>query len=241
MHEFKREYGRTLVCGTSTIHGHAVGVIANNGVLFSEAALKGAHFVQLCEAARTPLLFLQNVAGFMVGGDAERGGIAKHGAKLVNAVATSSTIAKFTVVIGGSYGAGNYGMCGRAYSPDLLFMWPNSRIGVMGGAQAADVLVRIRSSARARRRAKEEGRPGLTAAEQQAEAGADDAFRREMEAKYDREARPEFSTSRVWDDGVIDPAQTRAILGFALALAHSKREREQHGAAPVRQYGVFRM
>ncbi|MBX9245209.1 methylcrotonoyl-CoA carboxylase [Actinotalea ferrariae] len=202
LHEFKREYGPTLVTGFARLHGHPVGVVANNGVLFSESALKGAHFVELCDQRGIPLVFLQNISGFMVGRDYEAGGIAKHGAKMVTAVATAR-VPKLTVVIGGSFGAGNYSMCGRAYSPRFLWMWPASRISVMGGPQAAAVLATIR-------------REQLEA--RGAEWSADDeaAFREPVREQYERQGSPYFSTARLWDDGIIDPADTRRVLGLAL-------------------------
>jgi len=207
--EFKAEYGRTLVTGFARIHGHPVGIVANNGVLFSESAMKGAHFIELCDKRSIPLLFLQNITGFMVGREYEAGGIAKHGAKMVTAVACAR-VPKLTVVIGGSYGAGNYSMCGRAYSPRFLWMWPNARISVMGGEQAASVLGAVGSG-------KDSGRDP-------------DAIR----AQYEAQGNPYYSTARLWDDGVIDPADTRTVVGLALsACANAPLE-------PV-SYGVFRM
>jgi 3-methylcrotonyl-CoA carboxylase beta subunit len=210
--EFKAEYGTTLVTGFAHIHGHPVGIVANNGVLFGESALKGAHFIELCDKRTIPLVFLQNIAGFMVGRDYEAGGIAKHGAKMVTAVACAR-VPKLTVVIGGSYGAGNYSMCGRAYSPRFLWMWPNARISVMGGEQAASVLATVR---------------GDMTAEQQEE------FKAPIRAQYETQGNPYYSTARLWDDGVIDPADTRTVLGLALSVC---------GNAPVEpvSYGVFRM
>ncbi|BBZ68599.1 acetyl-CoA carboxylase subunit beta [Mycolicibacterium insubricum] len=210
--EFKAEYGTTLVTGFARIHGHPVGIIANNGVLFGESAQKGAHFIELCDKRLVPLVFLQNITGFMVGRDYEAGGIAKHGAKMVTAVACAR-VPKFTVVIGGSYGAGNYSMCGRAYSPRFLWMWPNARISVMGGEQAASVLATVR---------------GDMTAEQE------EAFKAQIRAQYEGQGNPYYSTARLWDDGVIDPADTRTVLGLALSAA---------GNAPVEpvSYGVFRM
>ncbi len=210
--EFKAEYGTTLVTGFGRIHGHPVGIVANNGVLFGESALKGAHFIELCDKRVVPLVFLQNIAGFMVGRDYEAGGIAKHGAKMVMAVACAR-VPKLTVVIGGSYGAGNYSMCGRAYSPRFLWMWPNARISVMGGEQAASVLAAVRRE--------------MTA--EQAES-----FKAPIRAQYERQGNPYYSTARLWDDGVIDPADTRTVLGLALSVV---------GNAPVEpvSYGVFRM
>ncbi|BBX30270.1 carboxyl transferase domain-containing protein [Mycolicibacterium alvei] len=210
--EFKAEYGTTLVTGFARIHGHPVGIVANNGVLFGESALKGAHFIELCDKRKTPLLFLQNIAGFMVGRDYEASGIAKHGAKMVTAVACAR-VPKLTVVIGGSYGAGNYSMCGRAYSPRFLWMWPNARISVMGGEQAASVLATVR---------------GDMSAEQEEE------FKAPIRAQYEHQGNPYYSTARLWDDGVIDPADTRTVLGLALSVV---------GQAPLEpvSYGVFRM
>lgn len=210
--EFKAEYGSTLVTGFAHIHGHPVGIIANNGVLFAESAMKGAHFIELCDKRMIPLVFLQNIAGFMVGRDYEAGGIAKHGAKMVTAVACAR-VPKLTVVIGGSYGAGNYSMCGRAYSPRFLWMWPNARISVMGGEQAASVLATVR---------------GDMTPEQEGQ------FKAPIREQYESQGNPYYSTARLWDDGVIDPADTRTVLGLALSVA---------GNAPVEpvSYGVFRM
>ncbi|WP_322779367.1 carboxyl transferase domain-containing protein [Frankia sp. Cas4] len=218
--EFKREYGPTLVTGTARLHGHPVGIVANNGVLFSESALKGAHFIELCDQRRIPLLFLQNITGFIVGREFEAGGIAKHGAKMVTAVACAR-VPKFTVVIGGSFGAGNYSMCGRAYSPRFLWMWPNARISVMGGEQAASVLATVR-------REQHETR-GV-----HWEAADEEAFTAPIRAQYDRQGDPFYSTARLWDDGVIDPLDTRTVLGLALSVAANAP------LEPVR-YGVFRM
>jgi 3-methylcrotonyl-CoA carboxylase beta subunit len=195
LHEFKPEYGATLVTGFAHIHGHPVGIVANNGILFSESALKGAHFVELCDQRGIPLVFLQNISGFMVGREYEAGGIAKHGAKMVTAVATTR-VPKFTVVIGGSFGAGNYSMCGRAYSPRFLFVWPNARISVMGGDQAAAVLATVRSP-----------------------SDNGDEFTAGIRAQFERQGHPYYSTARLWDDGVIDPADTRMVLGLALSVA----------------------
>ena len=215
-HEFKALYGGTLVCGFAHIWGIPVAILANNGVLFSESAQKGAHFIELACQRRVPLLFLQNISGFMVGGKYEAEGIAKHGAKLVTAVATAS-VPKLTVVIGGSFGAGNYGMCGRAYSPRFLFTWPNARISVMGGEQAASVLATVHRDAES-----------WTAEEVE-------AFKAPIRQKYEDEGNPYYATARLWDDGVIDPAQTRDVLGLALGAAL---------CAPVAEgprFGVFRM
>ncbi len=202
LHEFKREYGTTLVTGFARLHGHPVGIVANNGVLFAESALKGAHFIELCDQRGIPLVFLQNISGFMVGRDYEAGGIAKHGAKMVTAVATTR-VPKLTVVIGGSFGAGNYSMCGRAYSPRFLWMWPASRISVMGGPQAAAVLATIR-------------REQLEARGEEWSPDDDDAFREPIREQYERHGNPYWSTARLWDDGIIDPADTRRVLGLAL-------------------------
>jgi 3-methylcrotonyl-CoA carboxylase beta subunit len=215
-HEFKALYGTSLVCGFAHVHGLPVAILANNGVLFSESAQKGAHFIELACQRRVPLLFLQNISGFMVGGRYEAEGIAKHGAKLVTAVATAS-VPKITILIGGSFGAGNYGMCGRAYSPRFLFSWPNSRISVMGGEQAASVLATVH-------------RDADTWTPEQAEA-----FKAPVRQKYEDEGNPYYATARLWDDGVIDPAQTRDVLGLALTACLN---------APVEQaprFGVFRM
>lgn len=210
--EFKAEYGTTLVTGFAHIHGHPVGIVANNGVLFGESALKGAHFIELCDKRVIPLVFLQNITGFMVGRDYEAGGIAKHGAKMVTAVACAR-VPKLTVVVGGSYGAGNYSMCGRAYSPRFLWMWPNARISVMGGEQAASVLATVRGD--------------MTPEEEE-------AFKAPIREQYETQGNPYYSSARLWDDGVIDPADTRTVLGLALsATANAPLE-------PV-SYGVFRM
>ncbi len=219
-HEFKALYGPTLVTGFSRLHGYPIGIIANNGVLFSESALKAAHFIELCDVRSIPLVFLQNITGFIVGSQYERGGIAKDGAKMVNAVA-NARVPKFTVLVGGSHGAGNYGMCGRAYAPRLLWMWPNSRISVMGGEQAASVLLTVKQE---QLKVK-----GLEMSEEEQQQ-----FRAPILAKYDEEGSPYFSTARLWDDGVIDPLQTRDVL--ALGIEASSRA----PLAPV-GYGVFRM
>jgi 3-methylcrotonyl-CoA carboxylase beta subunit len=220
-HEFKERYGTTLVCGFAKIHGCPVGIVANNGILFSESAQKGAHFIELCGQRSIPLVFLQNITGFMVGRKYESEGIAKHGAKMVTAVSTVN-VPKFTVLIGGSYGAGNYGMCGRAYSPRMLFMWPNSRISVMGGEQAAGVLATVKQDGLAAKGAKP-----MTDEEMA-------AFKRPIQEKYEKEGSCYYSTARLWDDGVIDPAQTRDVLGLALHSALN---------APLEElkFGVFRM
>ncbi|MGE0828160.1 MAG: carboxyl transferase domain-containing protein [Hyphomonadaceae bacterium] len=218
--EFKKLYGETLVTGFAKIHGIPVGILANNGVLFSESALKGAHFIELCAQRGIPLLFLQNITGFMVGSAYEAGGIAKDGAKMVAAVSCAK-VPKVTVVIGGSYGAGNYGMCGRAYSPRFLFMWPNARISVMGGEQAASVLATVR-------------RDNIEAKGAKWSAAEEDAFKKPIREKYEEEGSPYFSTARLWDDGVIDPKDTRRVLALAFAAALN---------APIEktQWGVFRM
>jgi acetyl-CoA carboxylase carboxyltransferase component len=219
--EFKALYGPTLICGFAYISGYPVGIVANNGILFSESALKGAHFIELCTARRIPLLFLQNITGFMVGKEYEAGGIAKDGAKMVHAVANAS-VPKLTIIIGGSFGAGNYGMCGRAYGPRFLWMWPNSRISVMGGEQAANVLLTVKQDQLAHR-----GEP-LLAPAAQAE------FKQPILDKYEREGSPYYSTARLWDDGILDPAETRQVLGLALSACLN---------APIGEtkYGVFRM
>lgn len=218
--EFKARYGTTLVCGFAHIEGHPVGILANNGILFSASALKGAHFIELCTQRNTPLIFLQNITGFMVGKEYENGGIAKDGAKLVTAV-TCASVPKFTVVIGGSFGAGNYGMCGRAYGPRQLWMWPNARISVMGGAQAAAVLLSVRMDAD-----RTKGEP------LSAQAQAD--FKAPILAKYETEGNPYYSTARIWDDGIIDPLDTRRVLAIGLRAARYTP------AQPTRN-GIFRM
>ena len=218
--EFKALFGTTLVCGFAHIQGHRVGILANNGILFSDSALKGAHFVQLCCQRDIPLVFLQNIVGFMVGRQAEAGGIAKDGAKMVTAVACAA-VPKLTVVIGGSFGAGNYAMCGRGYAPRFLFMWPNARISVMGGDQAASVLARIK------RDAIEAG--GGSWSEQD-----EDAFKAPVREQYDDQGNPYYASARLWDDGVIEPAETRAVLGRCLSVVGA-------GAAEPTRFGVFRM
>jgi 3-methylcrotonyl-CoA carboxylase beta subunit len=213
--EFKKLYGTTLVCGFSHLFGYPIGILANNGILFSESSVKGAHFIELCSQRGIPLLFLQNIAGFMVGRKYEAGGIAKDGAKLVTAVSTTA-VPKLTVIIGGSYGAGNYGMCGRAYDPRFLFLWPNARISVMGGEQAAGVLAAVRHGA------------GKGSAEDE------EKFKAPIRAQYETQGHPYYATARLWDDGVIDPAETRRVLGLSLSAALN---------APVEdtRFGVFRM
>jgi 3-methylcrotonyl-CoA carboxylase beta subunit len=212
MQEWKPLYGETLVCGFAHLMGYPVAILANNGILFSESALKGAHFVELAAKRRIPLVFLQNITGFMVGREYEAGGIAKDGAKLVTAVACAE-VPKFTVVIGGSFGAGNYAMCGRAYSPRQLWMWPNARISVMGGAQAARVLSTVRG---------------------EMDETARDAFEAPILETYEREGSPYYSTARLWDDGIIDPVDTRRVLALGLAAAAC-------GPIPDTTFGVFRM
>ncbi|MDS7594669.1 carboxyl transferase domain-containing protein [Agrobacterium tumefaciens] len=218
--EFKALYGTTLVCGFARIHGYPVGIVANNGILFSESALKGAHFIELCCQRGIPLIFLQNITGFMVGKAYEAGGIAKDGAKLVTAVACAH-VPKFTVIIGGSFGAGNYGMCGRAYSPRFLWMWPNARISVMGGEQAASVLAQVK-------------RDGMETEGKSWPTEDEDAFKKPIREKYEREGHPYYASARLWDDGIIDPKDTRLVLGLGLSAALN---------APVERtsFGIFRM
>ncbi len=218
--EFKERYATTVVTGFARIFGYRVGILANNGVLFSESALKATHFIELCNQRRIPLVFLQNITGFMVGKQYERGGIAKDGAKMVHAVA-NSTVPKFTVIIGGSFGAGNYGMCGRAYSPRFLWMWPNARISVMGGEQAAGVLTTVKRDQLAR--------AGQELSVQEERAIADPVL-----AKYESEGSPYYSTARLWDDGVIDPAETRTYLGLGLSISYNAKIEDP-------RFGVFRM
>jgi acetyl-CoA carboxylase carboxyltransferase component len=219
MHEFKPNYGTTLVTAFARIHGYTVGILANNGVLFSESALKGTHFITMCDERRIPLVFLQNITGFMVGKRYEQGGIAKDGAKMVNAVA-NARVPRFTLIIGGSFGAGNYGMCGRAYQPRFLWMWPNARISVMGGEQAAGVLVQVKQE-----QLEKKGRKLSTREEEE--------IRAPILAKYEAEGNPYYSTARLWDDGILDPASTRDVLGLAIAAA---------SRAPLAEpgYGIFR-
>src|SRR3954453_23887124 len=219
-HEFKKLYGETLVCAFARIWGREVGIVANNGILFSESALKGAHFIELCNQRRIPLVFLQNITGFMVGKEYENRGIARDGAKLVTAVACS-VVPKFTVVIGGSFGAGNYGMCGRAYDPRFLWMWPNARISVMGGEQAAAVLATVR-------------RDGIEARGGSWSAEEEEAFKAPIRDQYEHQGSPYYSTARLWDDGVIDPVDTRRMLGMGLAAV-------AQAPIPAPSYGVFRM
>lgn len=218
--EFKPLYGISLVCGFARIMGYPVGILANNGVLFSESSLKGAHFINLCAMRKIPLLFLQNITGFIVGKQYEHGGIAKNGAKLVHAVANAD-VPKFTVIVGGSYGAGNYGMCGRAYEPRLLWMWPNARICVMGGDQAANVLLTVKMRALEKKGVK------MSPKEQE-------EFRQPTLEKYERESTPYYSTARIWDDGILDPLDTRTALGLGIAMA-------LNAPIPDQRFGVFRM
>jgi len=218
--EFKARYGKTLVCGFAHLYGYPVGIVANNGILFSESALKGAHFIELCNQRDIPLVFLQNITGFMVGRKYEHAGIAKDGAKMVTAVACSH-VPKFTVIIGGSFGAGNYAMCGRGYQPRMLWMWPNARISVMGGEQAASVLATVR-------------RDGLEGSGKSWSKQEEDAFKTPIREQYERQGHPYYATARLWDDGVIDPADTRRVLGLAISAALN---------APIekQRFGVFRM
>ncbi|GER03455.1 hypothetical protein JCM17846_11370 [Iodidimonas nitroreducens] len=218
--EFKKLYGTTLVTGFAHIHGYPVGIIANNGVLFSESALKGAHFIELCCQRGIPLVFLQNITGFMVGRKYETGGIARDGAKMVTAVACAA-VPKFTILIGGSYGAGNYGMCGRAYGPRFLWMWPNARISVMGGEQASNVLATVK-------------RDAMEARGETWSQSAEDEFKKPIRESYEAQGHPYYASARLWDDGVIDPADTRMVLGLGLSAALN---------APIGEsrFGVFRM
>ncbi len=219
-HEFKELYGTTLVCGFARLMGYPVGIIANNGILFSESALKATHFIELCAQRQTPLIFLQNITGFMVGRQYENGGIAKDGAKMVMAVA-NAPVPRFTVIIGGSFGAGNYGMCGRAYSPRQLWMWPNARISVMGGEQAASVLATVR-------------REGLEARGKSMSEEEEAAFKQPILDKYEEEGNPYYSTARLWDDGIIDPRDTRSVLALGIAAS-------LNAPLPDTPFGVFRM
>ncbi len=218
--EFKQLYGQTLVTGFAHIWGYPIGIIANNGILFSESALKGTHFIELCSQRGIPLVFLQNITGFMVGKKYEAGGIAKDGAKLVTAVATTA-VPKFTVIIGGSFGAGNYGMCGRGYSPRFLWMWPNARISVMGGEQAASVLATVR-------------RDNLEAAGKSWTAEEEEQFKEPIRRQYETQGHPYYSSARLWDDGIIDPANTRLVLALGLSAA-------LNAAAETTRFGIFRM
>ena len=219
-HEFKQRFGTTLVCGFAHIEGMPVGIVANNGILFSESAQKGAHFIELCGQRKIPLIFLQNITGFMVGRKYENEGIARHGAKMVTAVATVN-VPKFTIIIGGSFGAGNYGMCGRAYSPRFLWMWPNARISVMGGEQAAGVLATVK-------------RDGIEAKGGQWSAEEEEAFKAPIRQQYEDQGHPYYATARLWDDGIIDPADTRRMLALGLSAA-------QNAPVPDVKFGVFRM
>ena len=218
--EFKQLYGPTVVTGFAHVFGYPVGIVANNGILFSESAQKAAHFIELCAQRRIPLVFLQNITGFMVGRKYESGGIAKDGAKMVTAVATAA-VPKFTVIIGGSFGAGNYGMCGRAYEPRFLWMWPNARISVMGGEQAASVLATVR-------------RDGMEARGEAWPAEEEEAFKRPIRAQYETQGHPYYASARLWDDGIIDPADTRRVLGLGLSAA-------LNAPIPRTRFGVFRM
>ncbi|MDR1967658.1 MAG: methylcrotonoyl-CoA carboxylase [Burkholderiaceae bacterium] len=220
LHEFKARYGTTLVCGFARIEGMPVGIVANNGILFSESAQKGAHFIELCCQRKIPLVFLQNITGFMVGRKYENEGIARHGAKMVTAVATAN-VPKFTIIIGGSFGAGNYGMCGRAYSPRFLWMWPNARISVMGGEQAASVLATVR-------------RDGIEAKGGQWSAEEEETFKAPIRIQYEAQGHPYYATARLWDDGIIDPADTRRVLALGLSAV-------QNAPVPEVKFGVFRM
>jgi 3-methylcrotonyl-CoA carboxylase beta subunit len=218
--EFKHLYGTTLVCGFAHLFGYPIGIVANNGILFSESALKGAHFIQLCAQRGIPLVFLQNITGFMVGKKYEAGGIAKDGAKMVTAV-SCARVPKLTLIVGGSFGAGNYGMCGRAFAPRFLWMWPNARISVMGGEQAANVLAQVK-------------RDGLAAKKQNWRAGEEEAFKAPIRDQYERQGHPYYASARLWDDGVIDPADSRMVLGLGLSAALN---------APIEKtdFGIFRM
>ncbi|MBV1931978.1 MAG: methylcrotonoyl-CoA carboxylase, partial [Porticoccaceae bacterium] len=218
--EFKALFGTTLVCGFARIHGYPVGILGNNGILFGESAQKGAHFIELCAQRKIPLIFLQNITGFMVGKQYESGGIAKHGAKLVTAVACAK-VPKFTIIIGGSFGAGNYGMCGRSYDPRFLFMWPNARISVMGGEQAAGVLATVK-------RGQIEGKGETWSAEEEAE------FKQPTIDLYEKQGHPYYASARLWDDGIIDPADTRTVLGLCISASLNKEIEET-------KFGVFRM
>jgi 3-methylcrotonyl-CoA carboxylase beta subunit len=218
--EFKARYGTTMVCGFARLWGYPLGIVANNGILFSESSLKAAHFIELCAQRGIPLLFLQNITGFMVGRKYENGGIARDGAKMVTAVACAR-VPKFTVVIGGSFGAGNYGMCGRAYSPRFLWMWPNARISVMGGEQAANVLATV-------------GATALEAAGKAWSADDEEAFKAPIRDQYEQQGHPYYASARLWDDGVIDPADTRRVLGLGLSAA-------LNADAEATRFGIFRM
>jgi len=218
--EFKALFGTTLVTGFARIHGYPVGIVANNGILFSESAVKGAHFIELCAQRKIPLIFLQNITGFMVGQQYEAGGIAKHGAKMVTAVACAK-VPKLTILIGGSFGAGNYGMCGRSYDPRLLFMWPNARISVMGGEQAAGVLAQLK-------RDQIEAKGGAWAPEEEAK------FKQPVLDTYEAQGHPYYASARLWDDGIIDPLDTRMVLGLSLSAALNTPIEDS-------RFGIFRM
>mmetsp|Transcript_25386 Transcript_25386/g.42531 ORF Transcript_25386/g.42531 Transcript_25386/m.42531 type:complete len:312 (-) Transcript_25386:372-1307(-) len=220
-HEFKQMYAPTIVTGFTKLYGQQIGIVANNGILYSESALKAAHFIELCCERKVPLLFLQNITGFMVGKKYENEGIARNGAKLVTAVACAK-VPKITLVVAGSYGAGNYGMCGRAYSPNFLYLWPNAKTSVMGGEQAANVLATVQ-------RDNIEGRGDAWSAEEEA------AFKQPILDKYERESHAFYSTARLWDDGIIDPADTRRVLGLSFALS------QKNAPFPSTKFGVFRM
>ena len=218
--EFKQLYGTTLVCGFAHIWGYPVGIVANNGILFSESALKGAHFIELCSQRGIPLIFLQNVTGFMVGSKYESGGIAKDGAKMVTAVACAK-VPKFTVITGGSYGAGNYGMCGRAFSPRFLWIWPNARVSVMGGEQAASVLATVK-------------REGMEARGETWSQVEEEQFRKPIREMYEQQGHPYYASARLWDDGIIDPADTRMLLGLGISASIN-------APAEKTKFGIFRM
>lgn len=218
--EFKALYGQTLICGFARIFGYPVGIVANNGILFSESAQKGAHFIELCAQRKIPLVFLQNITGFMVGKQYEAGGIAKHGAKMVTAVACAK-VPKFTILIGGSFGAGNYGMCGRAYDPRFMFMWPNARISVMGGEQAAGVLAQVKREQKER-------------SNEQWSAEQETQFKQPIIDTYETQGHPYYASARLWDDGVIDPADTRQVLGLCISASLNKPIEDT-------RFGVFRM
>jgi len=228
--EFKARYGTTLICGFARMYGHLVGVLANDGILFSESALKGTHFIELCNQRRIPLVFFQNITGFMIGKKYENEGIAKHGAKLVTAVSTA-TVPKFTVIVGGSYGAGNYGMCGRAFQPRQLWMWPNARISVMGGEQAASVLLTIKMDQLAKseptRTNPNKPKPAMTESEQQ-------AFMQPILDKYNSESSAYYASARLWDDGIIDPVDTRRVIALGIEAA-------MNAPIPEAGFSLYRM
>ena len=218
--EFKALFGTTLICGFARLHGIPIGIVANNGILFSESAMKGAHFIELCAQRKIPLLFLQNITGFMVGKEYENQGIAKHGAKMVTAVATAK-VPKLTLIVGGSFGAGNYGMCGRAYDPRFMFMWPNARISVMGGEQAAGVLAQVK-------------RDNIEKAGKTWPAEEEKTFKQPIIDTYEKQGHPYYASARLWDDGVIDPVQTRTVLSLALSASLNAEMEDTH-------FGLFRM